>query len=156
LTILLYTRNPIPKIPVHTFHLENIVKSCFWGPSEAEGPQQYLFHNKCIDTIKVCITLIPSACLKVMTWIQLQSSVNSTGYCSSIYRQSYSFVRYYIHTLNNYIQGLQTAQGQHCHLSSTTWTTPSPCVTFLLHRDEACFVVLSLIYIEAFLITKVL
>jgi hypothetical protein len=31
---------PIPKIPVHTFHLENIIKLCFWGPSEAEGPQQ--------------------------------------------------------------------------------------------------------------------
>jgi hypothetical protein len=36
-----YTCNPIPKIPVHIFHLENIVKSCFWGPSEAEGPQHY-------------------------------------------------------------------------------------------------------------------
>jgi hypothetical protein len=29
LTILLYTHNPIPKIPVHIFDLENIVKSCF-------------------------------------------------------------------------------------------------------------------------------
>jgi hypothetical protein len=32
-----------PKIPVHTLHSRNIVKSCFWGPSEAEGPQQSLF-----------------------------------------------------------------------------------------------------------------
>jgi hypothetical protein len=29
-----------PKIPVHTLYSRNIVKSCFWGPSEAEGPQQ--------------------------------------------------------------------------------------------------------------------
>jgi hypothetical protein len=29
-----------PKVPVHTFHLENIVKSCFGGPSEDEAPQQ--------------------------------------------------------------------------------------------------------------------
>jgi hypothetical protein len=39
LTILLYTHDLIPKIPVHIFHLENIVKSCFRGPSKAEGPQ---------------------------------------------------------------------------------------------------------------------
>jgi hypothetical protein len=26
----------------------------------------YLYQNECIDTIKVCIALIPSACLKVM------------------------------------------------------------------------------------------
>jgi hypothetical protein len=29
-----------PKIPVHTLYSRNTVKSCFWGPSEAEGPQQ--------------------------------------------------------------------------------------------------------------------
>jgi hypothetical protein len=29
LTMLLYTHDPIPKIPTHIFHLENIVKSCF-------------------------------------------------------------------------------------------------------------------------------
>jgi hypothetical protein len=29
LTMLLYTHDPIPKILVHIFHLENIVKSCF-------------------------------------------------------------------------------------------------------------------------------
>jgi hypothetical protein len=40
LTVLLYTHDPILKIPAHIFHLENIVKSCFSGPSEAEGPQQ--------------------------------------------------------------------------------------------------------------------
>jgi hypothetical protein len=28
-----------PKVPVHTLHSRNTVKSCFWGPSEAEGPQ---------------------------------------------------------------------------------------------------------------------
>jgi hypothetical protein len=30
--------NSCPKIPVHTLYSRNIVKSCFWGPSEAEGP----------------------------------------------------------------------------------------------------------------------
>jgi hypothetical protein len=40
LTVLLYTRNLTLKVPVYTFLLENIVKSCFRGPSEAEGPQQ--------------------------------------------------------------------------------------------------------------------
>ena len=42
----LYAHDPNPKIPVHIFHLENIVKSCFWGPSEAEGPQQ-CFTQEC-------------------------------------------------------------------------------------------------------------
>jgi hypothetical protein len=28
------------KIPVHTLYSRNTVKSCFWGPSDAEGPQQ--------------------------------------------------------------------------------------------------------------------
>jgi hypothetical protein len=32
--------NSGPKIPVHTLYSRNIVKSYFWGPSEAEGPQQ--------------------------------------------------------------------------------------------------------------------
>jgi hypothetical protein len=50
LTMLLYTHDPIPKIPVHIFHLENIVKSCFWGPSEAEDPQQYQLANKHFET----------------------------------------------------------------------------------------------------------
>jgi hypothetical protein len=31
-----------PKIPVHTLYSRNTVKSCFWGPSEAEGPQHLL------------------------------------------------------------------------------------------------------------------
>jgi hypothetical protein len=31
-----------PKIPVHTLYSRNIVKSCFWGPSDAEGPQQWV------------------------------------------------------------------------------------------------------------------
>jgi hypothetical protein len=39
-TILLYTRNLSSKVPVHIFLLENIVKLRFWGPLEAEGPQQ--------------------------------------------------------------------------------------------------------------------
>ena len=30
-----------PKIPVHTLYSRNTVKSCFWGPSEAEGPQHH-------------------------------------------------------------------------------------------------------------------
>jgi hypothetical protein len=35
-----------PKIPVDTSYSRNIVKSCFWGPSEAEGPQ----HRGCLQT----------------------------------------------------------------------------------------------------------
>jgi hypothetical protein len=77
-------------------------------------------------------------------------------YCSSIYRQSYNFVWYYFHTLKNYIQGLQMSQGQYCHLHLTAWTTPFPYVAFLLHHDKACFVVLPLIYVEAFLVTKLM
>ena len=29
-----------PRVPVHTLYYRNTVKSCFWGPSDAEGPQQ--------------------------------------------------------------------------------------------------------------------
>jgi hypothetical protein len=32
--------DPSLKIPVNVLYSRNIVKSCFWGPSEAEGPQQ--------------------------------------------------------------------------------------------------------------------
>jgi hypothetical protein len=32
--------DPSPKVPVNVLYSRNIVKSCFWGPSEAEGPQQ--------------------------------------------------------------------------------------------------------------------
>jgi hypothetical protein len=38
--IVLHVHSLGPKISVHAFHLEDIVKSCFWGPSEDEGPQQ--------------------------------------------------------------------------------------------------------------------
>jgi hypothetical protein len=31
--------DPSPKIPVNVLYFRNIVKSCFLGPSEAEGPQ---------------------------------------------------------------------------------------------------------------------
>jgi hypothetical protein len=34
-----------PKVPVHVSYSRNIVKSCFWGPSEAEGPQQQCNHE---------------------------------------------------------------------------------------------------------------
>jgi hypothetical protein len=78
------------------------------------------------------------------------------GHCSSIYRQSYSFVWYYIHTLKDYIQGLQMSQGQYCHLHLIAWATPSPYVAFLLRRDEACFVLPPLLYVEAFLVMKLL
>jgi hypothetical protein len=33
--------DPSPKIHVNVLYSRNIVKSCFWGPSEAEGPQQW-------------------------------------------------------------------------------------------------------------------
>jgi hypothetical protein len=35
--------DPSPKIPVNALYSKNIVKSCFWGPSEAEGPQQVTY-----------------------------------------------------------------------------------------------------------------
>jgi hypothetical protein len=36
-------KGPCPKVPAHVLHSRNIVKSHFWGPSEAEGPQQSTF-----------------------------------------------------------------------------------------------------------------
>jgi hypothetical protein len=42
--------NPSLKVPVHVLHSRNIVKSCFWGPSEDKGPQQlgldHIFLNR--------------------------------------------------------------------------------------------------------------
>jgi hypothetical protein len=38
--ILTYPKGSCPKVPVHVLYSKNIVKSCFWGPSKAEGPQQ--------------------------------------------------------------------------------------------------------------------
>ena len=37
---IIYAFDPSPKVPIYMSHLENIVKSRFWGPSEDEGPQQ--------------------------------------------------------------------------------------------------------------------
>jgi hypothetical protein len=37
--------DPSPKVPVCVLYFRNIVKSCFWGPSEAEGPQQAAIKN---------------------------------------------------------------------------------------------------------------
>jgi hypothetical protein len=34
--------SPSPKVPIHMSHLEDIVKSRFWGPSKDEGPQHIL------------------------------------------------------------------------------------------------------------------
>jgi hypothetical protein len=39
----------------------------------------YVFHDIHVNINKIYITLIPSACLKVLMREQLQSSVNSTG-----------------------------------------------------------------------------
>jgi hypothetical protein len=36
---IVHAFNPSPKEPIHISHLEDIVKSRFWGPSEDEGPQ---------------------------------------------------------------------------------------------------------------------
>ena len=41
-----------PKIPVHTLYSRNTVKSCFWGPSEAEGPQQIIWSMSNLDERK--------------------------------------------------------------------------------------------------------
>jgi hypothetical protein len=40
IAILTCPKGPCPKVPVHVLPSRNIVKSRFWGPSEAEGPQQ--------------------------------------------------------------------------------------------------------------------
>jgi hypothetical protein len=42
----------------------------------------YLFHDKHMIINIIYITLIPSACSKVLTWERLQSSVNSTVHLS--------------------------------------------------------------------------
>jgi hypothetical protein len=39
---VVYNFDLCPKVPVHMLHLENIVRSCFLGPSEDEGPQNAL------------------------------------------------------------------------------------------------------------------
>jgi hypothetical protein len=71
-----------------------------------------------------------------------------TGHCSSIYRESYSFVRYYIYALRDYTQGLQIAQGRHYILPSAFRMTPSACIIFLCCYDEATFVTLPSFYTE--------
>jgi hypothetical protein len=64
------------------------------------------------------------------------------GHCSSIYRESYNFVRNYIHALKNYTHDLQIIQGQHCILPSTFRMTPSPSIIFFCCYDEATFIAL--------------
>ena len=40
-----------PKIPVHTLYSRNTVKSCFWGPSDAEGPQHSVLLKMVVPAI---------------------------------------------------------------------------------------------------------
>jgi hypothetical protein len=40
--ILTCLKGSCPKVPAHVLYSRNIVKSRFWGPSEAEGPQHRL------------------------------------------------------------------------------------------------------------------
>jgi hypothetical protein len=42
------------------------------------GPYTYVFHNTHMDISRIYITLIPSACSKVLMRDRLQFSVNST------------------------------------------------------------------------------
>jgi hypothetical protein len=98
--------------------------------------------------------MILSACLKAVAREQIQSSVNSMGYCSSIYRQPHWFVRYYIYALNYYIQRLQNVTRV-----TSPFTFNNLSNSFSLHYliasslhsllDEACFVVLFLHHVEA-------
>jgi hypothetical protein len=44
--------DPNPKVSVNVLYSRNIVKSCFWGPSEAEGPQ-HVIYGQTIIWIKV-------------------------------------------------------------------------------------------------------
>ena len=39
-----------PKIPVHTLYSRNTVKSCFWGPLKAEGPQHLQYSMQVLFT----------------------------------------------------------------------------------------------------------
>jgi hypothetical protein len=83
---------PIPKILVHTFHLETIVKLCFWGPSEAEGPQQ--------DQYGFCYW---TSCYSKRQWLNMgdcgsthqisslstrQNYISTTKVCWHLYREN--------------------------------------------------------------------
>jgi hypothetical protein len=73
LTMLLYTRNLTSKVSVHIFLLENIVKLRFWGPSEAEGPQQLIygikFNLSFASHLDLLLILIYYYCVLVSTYI---------------------------------------------------------------------------------------
>jgi hypothetical protein len=119
----------------------------------------YLFHDIHMNINRIYITLILSACLKVLTREKLQSSVNSMGYCSSICRQPQWFIRYYIYALNDYIQSLQNVTRV-----TSLFVFNNLSNTFSLHcliasswrslLDEACFVVLPFRHFEATLSTR--
>jgi hypothetical protein len=49
--ILTCPKGSCSKVSAHVLYSRNIVKSCFWGPSEAEGPQQRntIKHNTIIQ-----------------------------------------------------------------------------------------------------------
>jgi hypothetical protein len=42
---IVYAFSPSPKVPIHMSHLEDIVKSRFWGHLKDEGPQQFCLKN---------------------------------------------------------------------------------------------------------------
>jgi hypothetical protein len=62
----------------------------------------------------------------------IRQKVLYAGHCSSIYKESYNFIRNYTYALKNYIQDLQMVQGKHCLLASIFVITPSSCTTFPL------------------------
>jgi hypothetical protein len=78
------------------------------------------------------------------------------GHCSSIYRESYNFVRNYIYTYMDYTHDLQIMQGQHCILPSAFRMTPSSYIIFLCCYDEASFVTLPPFYTKGSLMLKLL
>jgi hypothetical protein len=72
-----------PKIPVHTLYSRNTIKSCFWGPSDAEGPQQ-------------------KARVQIWRAREYRSAWTVWCHCSSIYRHMTQPVWNYIHALDIY------------------------------------------------------
>jgi hypothetical protein len=86
----------------------------------------------------------------------IHQKVLYAGHYSSIYRELYNFVRYYIYALRHYIQSLQISQGQHSLFPSTTRITPSPCIIFPCCYNEATFVTLPPFRVESILVPKLL
>ena len=86
-----------------------IVPSVLQNELEQRCSREKVTHNNCLSLPKVLYA----------------------GYCSSIYRESYIFVRNDIYIHKYYTRDLQTIKGQHCLLLSAFRMTLSPCIVSL-------------------------